>query len=66
MLTESYYSYWKFSFLEGLLSEIYRYGATANNQLTIDPKKKKLPALGSQNESIIAFEDLRFTSVSTL
>ena len=38
--------------------------ATANNQLTINPKDRKMPSLGSRTESIIAFQDLHFTSVA--
>ena len=39
--------------------------ATASNQLTINPKDRKIPSLGSRPESIIAFQDLRITSVIT-
>ena len=40
-------------------------GATANNQLTANPKDGKMPFLGSRPESTIAFQDLRSTSVTT-
>ena len=38
---------------------------TASNQLTINPKDGINPSLGSQPESIIAFQYLRLTSVAT-
>ena len=41
------------------------YGATAYNQLAINPKVRKIPSLGSWPVSIIAFQDLHFTSVPT-
>ena len=44
---------------------LWLYEATANNQLTINPEDRKMPSLGSRPESIIAYLDLRFTSVAT-
>ena len=39
--------------------------ATANNQLTINPKDGEMPSLSSWPLSIIAFGDLRFPSANT-
>ena len=43
------------------------YGATANDQQTVNPKDEKMSSLGSQPKSIITFQDLhvRFTSIAT-
>ena len=40
------------------------HGATANNELTLNSKDRKMPSLGSQTTSIIAFQDLSFISVA--
>ena len=45
---------------EVLLSVQSLYGATANNQQTINLKDKKMPSLGSRPMSIIAFQDLAY------